>query len=71
LLVIPQSKGKYDIMKIVELMKPRIPFVDVAIIVVLIRTFNEMVIELASGGGKGIYQRARLLYIIERPYSTP
>jgi len=49
-LVIPQSKGKYDIMKIVELMKPRIPFVDVAIIIILIRTFNEMVIELASGG---------------------
>ena len=49
-LVIPQSKGKYDIMKIVELMKPRVPFVDVAIIVILIRTFNEMVIELASEG---------------------
>lgn len=49
-LVIPQSKGKYELMKIVELMKPRIPFVDVAIIVILIPTFNEMVIELASGG---------------------
>jgi HJR/Mrr/RecB family endonuclease len=49
-LVIPQSKCIYDIMKIVELMKPRIPFVDVAIIIILIRAFNEMVIELASGG---------------------
>lgn len=49
-LVIPQSKGKYDIKKIVELMKPRVPFVDVAIIIILIRTFNEMVIELASEG---------------------
>lgn len=49
-LVIPQSKGKYDIMKIVELMKPRVPFMDVAIIIILIRTFNEMVIELASEG---------------------
>ena len=49
-LVIPQPKGKYDIRKIVELIKPRVPFVDAAIIVILIRIFNEMVIELASEG---------------------
>lgn len=49
-LVIPESKGKYDIEKIVELMHPQVPFVDKSILAVLIRTFNEKVIELASNG---------------------
>ncbi len=49
-LVIPESKGKYDIEKIVELMKPQVPFVDKSILAILIRTFNQKVIELASEG---------------------
>ncbi|MDD4428379.1 MAG: hypothetical protein PHG64_08320 [Paludibacter sp.] len=49
-LVMPESKGKYDIEKIVELLKPKVPFVDPAILAILIRTFNEKVIELASEG---------------------
>lgn len=49
-LVIPESKDKYDIEKIVELMKHQVPFVDKSILAILIRTFNKKVIELASEG---------------------
>jgi len=59
-LVIPESKGKYDIEKIVELMKPQVPFVDKSILAILIRTFNKKVIELAS---EGYHINTELVYL--------
>jgi len=64
-LVMPESKGKYDLEKIVELLKPKVPFVDPAILVILIRTFNEKVIDLAS---QGYHIDTGLVHI--RPYVT-
>ncbi len=49
-LVMPESKGKYDLEKIIELLKPKVPFVDPAIFAILIQTYHEKVIDLASQG---------------------
>jgi len=49
-LVMPESKGKYDLEMIVELLKPKVPFVDPAIFAILIQTYHEKVIDLASQG---------------------
>lgn len=49
-LVMPESKGKYDLEMIVELLKPQVPFMDSSILAILIRAFNEKVIDLASQG---------------------
>ncbi len=51
-LVIPESKEKFDLEQVIELMSPRIPFMDKSLIAIMLQTFNEKVIELASDGNQ-------------------
>ncbi len=49
-LVMPESKGKYDLEKVIDGLKHQVPFVDKGLYAILIRAFNEKVIDLASQG---------------------
>lgn len=49
-LVIPETKERYDLEKVINRMKSKVPFMDKAFMAIVIRTFNEQVIELTSEG---------------------